>query len=454
MKRTKTRFTGTLIALTGMMGASVSVASPVSDWFSKDKADRGPVTELMKGEKLDTVDAVTEAKKKVWQAYKEGAIKRGWDKGIPKELGGMEKWVQDKTISPLRAKVGDKEMLYIILEKGEKPEGGWPIYVTLHGGGGNARAKGPHSWGVNTNEWYAQMSLTTNTWESPGLYIIPRMADDREGRWYYGYNQIFIDRLIQQAILFHDVNPDKVFLQGISEGGYTAFRLGSMMADRWAGSCAMAAAEPLNTSPPENLRHVAFRCGIGEKDTMFDRHILARNYFKKLAELAKAHPGEYVNFHDEQKGRGHGIEYKSGPTWVSQHTRNAVPKSVTWTVIKQHDRHRNRLYWLAIDGKQEVLPLTLNADANKETNVIEISATMTKHRKDQPTLFGVPAKGIDLRIYLSDTLVDLSKEVTINVNGNRRFKGMVTPSMEAIILSTAERGDPKQVFSAQVKLKL
>jgi len=91
----------------------------------------------------------------------------------------------------------------------------------------------------------SQMRLTTNLWKSPGLYIIPRMADDREGRWYYGYNQIFIDRLIQQAILFKDADPDRIYLQGISEGGYTAFRLGSMMADRWAGSCAMAAAEPI-----------------------------------------------------------------------------------------------------------------------------------------------------------------------------------------------------------------
>ncbi len=437
-------------ALIGLASASACLASPVSDWFSKPVEKRGaiPIQAL-----VNTVEVIAEAKKSVWEAYKLGAVKQGWDKGIPKDLGGMERWVKDNQISPLRAKVGDKEMFYIVLQKGKKPEGGWPIYVTLHGGGGNPNAKGPHTWRVNTSEWFAQMRLTTGTWESPGLYIIPRMADDREGRWYYGYNQIFIDRLIQQAILFHDVNPDKVYLQGISEGGYSAFRLGSMMADRWAGSCAMAAAEPLGTSPPENLRHVAFRCGIGERDTMFDRHILARNYFKKLVELAKEHPGEYVNFHDEQKGRGHGIDYKPGPAWVSQYTRNAVPKSVTWTVIKQHDRYRNRLYWLAVDGVQDVLPLKLIANSDRSKNMINISATMTLRRKGKVTLLGVPAKGINLRVYLNETLVDLSKVVTINVNGKQTFKGMVKPSMEAIIRSTAERGDPKQVFPAQVNLK-
>lgn len=427
--------------------SATCMATPLSDWFAQPAEKRGDVPAASLQAKLDSSEAIRKAKSAVWKDYQQAAIQQGWDKAMPAQPGGIQTWIKDGKVNAKVAAVGDKKMPYVVLSKGEKPEGGWPLFICLHGGGANPRARGPHTWPVNTREWHAQMQLTTRVWDAPGLYVIPRMADDREGRWYYGYNQIFIDRVIQQAILFNDVNPDRVFLMGISEGGYTAFRLGSMMADRWAGSCAMAAAEPLHTSPPENFRHVAFRCGIGENDTMFNRHILARDYFKRLAELKKQHPSDFTFHHDEQKGRGHGIDYKPGPAWIAKHTRTAVPKSVTWTVIKQHDRHRNRLYWLALDNYTGTLPLKLTADA-KSNNIINITAKVTVDSKD------IDAEDLNLRVYLNDTLADLSKPVTINVNGKQVFQGTVKLSMEAIIRSTAERGDPRQVFPAQVRVSL
>ncbi|BDS06338.1 hypothetical protein NT6N_13780 [Oceaniferula spumae] len=435
------------LALVTVLTTSHLSSSPLSDWFAKSEGDRGAIpAEALKGD-LNSAEAIAEARNHVWKAYREGAIKNGWDSGIPAQDRSWKEWFKGGKIDGLIADVGDKKMPYVVLVKGEKPEGGWPVFITLHGGGGNPHADGPHTWTVNTREWLTQMQLTTKLWESPGIYIIPRMADDRDGRWYYGYNQIFIDRLIQQAILFKDANPDRVYLQGISEGGYAAFRLGSMMADRWAGSCAMAAAEPIGNAPVENLQHVAFRCGIGENDRMFNRIGLARTYFERLDELEKENPGDFKHFFDEQVNRGHGIDYKEGPAWITKHSRTAVPKAFHWTVIKQHDRHRGRLYWLALEQSHSKLPLKLTAKANRESNTVEISSQFSKDGKD------TASENIGLRVYLNDTLVDLSKEVTIKVNGKKAFQGIAKPSMEALIRSTAERGDPKLVFPAMVVIK-
>ena len=420
-------------------------ADPLTEWFSQPNDQRGEIPGSVLTTEIKSPEDLKEARLAVWKAYRDGAIQQGWDKAIPAEPGDLSQWVKNGKIDPRIAEIGDKKMPYVVLAKGKKPEGGWPVFFCLHGGGGNAQAKGPHSWQVNTREWFAQMQLTTRVWDSPGLYIIPRMADDRQGRWYFIWNQIFIDRLTQQAILFNDANPDRVYLQGISEGGYSAFRLGSLMADRWAGSCAMAAAEPIGNAPLENLQHVAFRCGIGEKDTMFNRVGLARKYFQELAKLKKNHPGFFKHFYDEQKGRGHGIDYQDGPAWIAKYTRTTVPGSFYWTVIKQHGPHRSRLYWLAIDGEHSGLPLKLTAKSDKSKNTIHLTAT---DKEDQP------ATGVKLRVYLNEQLVDLTKEVVIKVNGKEAFKGMVKPSMEALIRSTAERGDPRQVFPAQVKLGL
>jgi len=428
--------------------------SPLAKWFATSKNQRPSIPAEWKNKPLTSQKKIEATKKLVWNAYREGAIHQGWDHAYPETPGGIKSWIVDNKLQPKFAKLGEKTMPYVVLAKGEKPAGGWPIFICLHGGGANPNAPGPHAWSVNTREWQAQMRLTTNLWQSPGLYVIPRMADDREGRWYLDYNQTFIDRAIQQGILFADVNPNKVYLMGISEGGYAAYRLGSMMADRWAGSCAMAAAEPIRNAPPENFEHVAFRCGIGERDTMFNRIDLARTYFKRLDELEKKSLNEHPHFLDVQKGRGHGINYEPGPKWIAGFTRNPIPKSFHWTVIKQGKVHRNRLYWLALDSYDGKLPLKLTAEA-KANNDIQITAYIESEKANENgKKEAVPATNLNLRVYLSNFLVDLSKKVTITLNGKKVFDGIVSPSAEAIILSTAERGDPTQVFPAQVKIQL
>ncbi len=437
-----------LLGLGGQESDSSDSTRPSEElvqWFSQEADKRGPVPESFRERAITSAEELEQARAQVWMAYEAGAKAKGWDQQLPETA---ETDIRKARRNAKSAKAGDKEMPFVLLSKGEKPENGWPLFINLHGGGGNPSATGPHDWGVNTSEWRSQMKLYRDVYEPSGLYFIPRMVDDREGRWYYGYNQEIFDRVIQQAILYHDVDPNRVYLTGISEGGYGAFRLGSLMADRWAGSCAMAAAEPLNTSPPENMRNIAFRCGIGELDTTFDRIGLARNYFKVLTELKAEDPDGFNFLFDEQQGRGHGINYKPGPSWVANHTRTPVPRRVVWTVIKQHDRHRHRMYWLALNGEAGSLPLHLTAEAKE--NHIEITAQRpSKEDKD----LRVNEDTIQLRVYLNNELVDLSQPVTINVNGQERFRGHVEMTMEAMILSTAERGDPTQVYPAQVTIQ-
>ncbi len=341
-------------------------------------------------------------------------------------------------------KVGGKAMPFVFLKKGEMPEGGWPLFINLHGGGGNPRAAGPHAWEVNTREWKAQAYLFEEVYEVSGLAFIPRMADDREGRWYFTYVQEAIDKVIEDAIQHHGVNPNRVYLTGISEGGYAGFRLASLMADRFAGSCAMAAAEPLGNAPAENLRNVAFRCAIGEKDTTFDRIGLARTYFERLEALKKGDPKGYDFSFDPQKGRGHGIDYREGPKWIFKYTRNPVPKAVVWTVIKQHGISRKRMNWLAIDGDPGSLPLKLRAEV-AEDNLIKVSA----ERAD-----GTKLKGLKLRIYLPHQHLDLKKPVKIQVNGAEPIETEFAADPAVARKSLSERGDPAQIFFDEIVINL
>ena len=64
----------------------------------------------------------------------------------------------------------------------------------------------------------------------------------------------------------------------------------------------------------------------------------------------------------------------------------------------------------------------------------------------------IAATGLGLRVYLGRDLVDLSKKVRIRVNGIEKFSGIVPMTMGALMLSTAERGDPEQVYPAMVRI--
>lgn len=429
-----------------LLAISLGACPPdsIAEWFATNPNERGEILE--EWSPVKSKESSEAARKVVWAAYETSARKLGWAEQFPVKAEGMTPWLESREVQPLGAILGEKTMPYVIVRRGEKPKNGWPLYFGLHGGGGNPRATGPHSWEVNSREWVTQMKLADSLYPSPGLYIIPRMADDREGRWYYGYNQVFLDRLIQAGILFGEVDPNRVYLMGISEGGYAAFRLGSLMADRWAGACAMAAAEPLSNAPPENMRHLAFYCAIGELDTGFDRIGLARRYFEQLEELKKDAVGEAdFSFHfDEQKGKGHGIDYRPGPVWISQFSRPAVPRELAWTVIKQHDRKRQRLWWIALDEEPEQ---RLELTAKVEGQTVNLTARFAN--KDGITL----AQGIPLRIYLDERLLDLDNDVVIFVNEKEKFRGKVTRSLSALIKSTAERGDPNLVFPVELKVK-
>jgi hypothetical protein len=275
------------------------------------------------------------------------------------------------------------------------------------------------------------------------------MADDNDGRWALGYCQAIFDRVIRRAILFRDVDPNRVFIQGISEGGYAAYRLGAHMADRWAGSCAMAAAEPFATSPPENFRNVPFCCSIGENDSMFGRINLARKFFAHLEELRQAdgQTNAYVHWLDEQPGHGHGINYRPGPEWVAQRVRNPWPHRVTWTVQPQNGNLRRQMYWLALLEPPEKLPVHLDARIADNEIVLTVQQLDSANNR-------VPAHGLGLRIYLNDTLASLDRPVDVTINGKLVHSGKVTRSVATLARSLNERGDPNFMFPAEIKVTL
>lgn len=430
-----------LALLTAAAAATAQDATndPVRAWFAAPPAERRAFADH--GEDL-TREQVVQRRGELLAALRAGTLSLG-----ARQLAEPAASAEAATEHALA--LGALSMPYVLFQKGEHPANGWPLFLCLHGGGGNAEAPGPHAWDVNTGEWTAQRRLAARRYPANGLYFVPRMADDRQGRWWFDHNQQALDAVIRDAILFADVDPDRVHLLGISEGGYGAIRFAGNRPDRFAACNGMAAAEPLATSPPENMRNVALRIDIGERDTMFDRVGLARTMGERLARLRTADPGGYVHELAVQPGRGHGIDYAPGPRWLVDKVRTPRPDRVVWTVLPFHTQVALQSYWLSLPERPTTMPLYLRATLREQR--LELVAEV-----DDPAHAGkrLPARSGRVLVRLDDGMADLDRELEITVNGTKRPAVRPHRRLATMVHTLAERGDPRLCFPAEVVVDL
>lgn len=410
-------------------------------WFATASSAR---SELPGGERDLDRAAAAKLRDELWRALQEARRRAGDD-----DLVAAAALPKEAAVGELR--VGEFVMPYVLLQRGEKPAKGWPLWICLHGGGGNDAAEGPHAWDVNTREWNAQKRLYERVYRGDGLWFVPRMADDRKGRWWFAHNQIAFARVIERAILFREVDPDRVHLIGISEGGYGAIRFAGNRPDRFASCGGMAAAEPLSTSPPENMRNVALRIDIGEKDTMFDRIGLARRMGERLGELRAEDPQGYDFVLNVQEGRGHGIDYALTPPWAATKVRDARPSRVVWHVVPFDGEVELRHHWLAFAERPVRLPLVVSATLAGQT--LSITSEFGPDTAASEGEKAAPGEAT-LLVRLDDELVDLDQPIELVVDGVAQGAVRVPRSASVLARTLEERCDPRTAFCGELRIPL
>ena len=110
--------------------------------------------------------------------------------------------------------------------KGEPgPEGGYPLYLYMHGSGDKGQ------------EWATGILLCQKFDDVPSAYFIPQIPNmGNYYRWWQKSKQFAWEKLLRLAFVSGNINPDKVYFFGISEGGYGSQRLASYYADYLAGT--------------------------------------------------------------------------------------------------------------------------------------------------------------------------------------------------------------------------
>ena len=306
---------------------------------------------------------------------------------------------------------------------GDKPPTGRSMFISMHGGGG-APTK------VNDQQWENQKKLYKL---EEGVYVVPRAPTDTWDLWHQSHIDKFFDRLIENFVALEDVDPNRVYIMGYSAGGDGVYQLAPRLADRWAAA-AMMAGHPNETSPL-GLRNLPFTLHMGEKDAAYNRNKTASEWQQKLSDLQSTDPDGYVHLVQIHPGKGHWMDREDAVaiSWMAKFNRNTYPQRIVW---KQDDVVQSRYYWLAVN------PVGLKDRA-------EIVATRKENSID---LQSKDVEGITIR--LSDAMLDLDNSIAITGNNVSLYSGVAERTIGCIAKTLVERGDPKGIFCAEVKVSL
>ena len=312
-------------------------------------------------------------------------------------------------------KIGDKVLKFDYKIFGQQPDNGRSLFISLHGGGG-APAR------VNDQQWENQKRLYQ---PKEGIYLAPRAPTDTWNLWHQGHIDPLFERLIEDLIVFENVDPNRIYVMGYSAGGDGVYQLAPRMADRWAAA-AMMAGHP-NDASPLGLRNLGFALHMGARDGAYKRNEVAAAWKARLAELRQQDPGGYRHQAVIHEGKGHWMDRQDAIAvpWMADFTRNPFPQRIVW---KQDDVTHSRFYWLAVD--QPKAGAMIRADV--------VGQTIDLDSEDVA----------EVNVLLSDELLDLDQPITIKLNGKRVFHGKIDRSIANIVTSLAQQPDPAAVYSA------
>lgn len=395
---------------------------------------------------------IDKVRKVVWNSWKAANSAFAEEKLIPLDsLSAARKGSWDLTrYEP------DAVMPYYYGYKGTaKPEAGWPLFVYLHGSGPKER------------EWKNGLALGSRFDDAPSVYFIPQIPNEGSYyRWWQVAKQQAWEKLLRQAYLSGEFDPNRIYFFGISEGAYGSQRLASFYADYLAAAGPIAGGEPMENAPAENCANIAFSLRTGSNDRGFCRNELTEAAKNEFDSLQKLHPGYYEHDIQVVPGATHtSVDYKPTTPYMKGYTRNPYPKYVYWENFPMDGRYRDGFYNLYVKERS-------NDDASSRScyemtidgNTIDLKvSTMTSEAVERTSQWNLPktcrknytpaTKG-RVVIYLNDRLVDLSRPVTVKVNGREAFNGKVELDAANLVNSCAAFFDPERLYPAAVEVEV
>ena len=275
-----------------------------------------------------------------------------------------------------------------------------------------------------------------------------------QGTWWTRQAEELVLATIRAVRARYRVDPDRIFLTGMSNGGIGAWLIGCHYAPLFAGLAPMASGIDDVLFPfLENLRHTPVYIIHGRKDQVMPI-ALTRSITKVLSGLGYTF---VVREHDRTHpmAGGHFFPREELPdlvTWLNAQRRTPLPKRIT---VVRDASHLNRYSWARIDATDRIAAFTENLiDSRDEYLVNRIYARLEAEVVGPNRIEVRTARVRRYTLFLNQDLVNLHKPITVVTNGQVTFTGPVTANLDTLLREARVRSDRSVVFPAQVTLSV
>lgn len=406
----KTCFFGAVCcALLGFaMGSSAWGGDPIADlksWLNQPEKERAEISATDFAKQSLSKEQAAVAKKLLIDSRRKQLLEER-----------KKEWT-DKVIQ-----LGQLKMKFEFKVFGKPRKTGRSLYISMHGGGGAPPR-------VNEQQWRNQIRLYE---PKEGVYLAPRAPTDTWNLWHQGHIDQFFARIIENAVLFEGVDPNRIYLMGYSAGGDGVYQLAPRMADQLAAA-SMMAGHPNNASAL-GLRNIGFAIFMGGKDAAYSRNKVAAQWKEKLEKLQADDPQGYQHKVTIYPEFGHWMNRKDAVAveWMAEFTRDPLPQKIVW---HQSGTTHDRFYWLAVDKENRAGGSHIVAKRDGQKIVLE------------------KASGVkQVRIRLNDEMLELDKVVTITKPSGTEVSITPKRTIASLAHCLSERFDTESVYSFETSV--
>ena len=286
---------------------------------------------------------------------------------------------------------------------GKAGPSGYCLFVCLHGGGQGAAS-------MNDSQWKQIIPFEQNGFKQGTIGVAARGITNTWNLHFVDESFPAITRLVEDYIIFKDVDPNKVYLMGFSAGGDGTYALSERIPFLFA-ACSPQAGHP-NGISTINLCNLPTYLAAGEKDTAFKRNEICVDYYRQIIGHNGKYCGKYIAKVEVVKDSGHSFQCWKTPrnsffngdknasksndtafTFMYSYTRNPNPTDISCDVktfltpLRNYYTQRGNSFYNIEVGKNtpNMIQLQINYGNNtinvKEGNNFKINLLSSLFKK-------------------------------------------------------------------------
>jgi predicted esterase len=285
--------------------------------------------------------------------------------------------------------------------------------------------------------------------------------------WWHGNQVENLLGILDGLKRTYNVDENRVYLTGISDGGTGAYFVAFRETTPWASFLPLNGHMMVLANPDTGADGQLYPGNAVNKPFFIINGGLDRLYPTRSVEPFVEHLrtiGATVVYHPRPEA-GHNTawwpdERESFEGFVREHPRDPLPDRLSWET-ERADRY-NRAHWLVID---ELGPVE-GESALQDTNLIDrglMRVDIFPHRRPSGRVdvvrtgnrVDVATRGVRaLTLLLSPDEFDFDTPITVVTNGRVAFDGLVTPSLETLVRWAARDNDRTMLFTAALQIRL